>query len=269
MIGNLALGFYIIFTLLIPLKIKGSFIVQFYIIALLMTLLRIIEISFDVYDPNSQDWEYGYTDWSFYRVVAIMATLTCFVLGIQIISTMYQITLSIRVMVGDVDYLEGRKRRNYFYGFLVSLILGFVIVIVLACTERDFAIFKIKSTMFITFIVIFALLSAIFTVTICKLMQTMKKVSNEACFESEKSSILQQFFFFLVAFVTRTIFYSYELYLVLNDSPTTEESGEGFWTALVESILYIVWNVLPVSFVFFTHLRTFKAIKENKAKMQE
>ena len=38
---------------------------------------------------------------------------------------------------------------------------------------------------------------------------------------------------------------------------------------MAESILYVVWNVLPVSFVFFTHLRTFKAIKESKSKILE
>ena len=155
-----------------------------------MTLLRIIEISFFIYDPTNQDWEYSFTDWSFYRVVAIMATLSYIALGIQIISTMYQITLSIRVMVGDVEYLEGKKRRNHFYGFLISLILALVIMIVLANLEHGRGIFKIKSTMSITFIVIFALLSIIFTVTICKLMQMMQKVSSEACFESEKSSVL-------------------------------------------------------------------------------
>ena len=191
-----------------------------------MTLLRIIEISFFIYDPTNQDWEYSFTDWSFYRVVAIMATLSYIALGIQIISTMYQITLSIRVMVGDVEYLEGKKRRNHFYGFLISLILALVIMIVLANLEHGRGIFKIKSTMSITFIVIFALLSIIFTVTICKLMQMMQKVSSEACFESEKSSVLYQFFFFLVAFATRTLFYSYELYIILNDSPITEESRE-------------------------------------------
>ena len=155
-----------------------------------MTLLRIIEISFFIFDPTNQDWEYSFTDWSFYRVVAIMATLSYIALGIQIISTMYQITLSIRVMVGDVEYLEGKKRRNHFYGFLISLILALVIMIVLANLEHGRGIFKIKSTMSITFIVIFALLSIIFTVTICKLMQMMQKVSSEACFESEKSSVL-------------------------------------------------------------------------------
>ena len=71
-----------------------------------------------------------------------------------------------------------------------------------------------KSTMFVTFIVIFTLLSVIFTATICVLMKAMDKINDEKDFRREKRSILIQFFVFLVAFVSRAVFYSLELYLV-------------------------------------------------------
>ena len=71
-----------------------------------------------------------------------------------------------------------------------------------------------ESTMFVTFIVIFTLLSVIFTATICVLMKAMDKINDEKDFRREKRSILIQFFVFLVAFVSRAVFYSLELYLV-------------------------------------------------------
>ena len=71
-----------------------------------------------------------------------------------------------------------------------------------------------KSRMFVTFIVIFTLLSVIFTATICVLMKAMDKINDEKDFRREKRSILVQFFVFLAAFVSRAVFYSLELYLV-------------------------------------------------------
>ena len=105
MTGNLLFGSYIILKLLMPLKIKGSFIIAFYVVSFLMTILRILEVSFCIHNPDTQDWEYGYKGVTFFRIVAITATLSSFALGLVIISTMYQLALSIRVMVGDVDYL--------------------------------------------------------------------------------------------------------------------------------------------------------------------
>ena len=44
----------------------------------------------------------------------------------------------------------------------------------------------------------------------------------------------------------------------------TDDSGEEDLAALSECILYIPWNVLPVTFVYFTHMRTFRAIRKAK-----
>ena len=213
---NLIFGLYIIIKHLIPLKIKGTFIVSFYAASCFMTIMRIIELGYCIYDPSTQDWEYGYGGSTFYRVVAIIATLSSFGLGLLMISTMYQIALSIKVLVGDVGYQEGKKRRNCFYWMLLSLVVGFSLFIVLANIER-IDLFKMKSTMFITFIVIFSLLSIIFTATICILMKAMDKINDEKDFRREKLSILMQFFVFLVAFVSRAVFYSLELYLVKSE----------------------------------------------------
>ena len=135
MATNILFGLYIIFKHLILLKIKGTFIVSFYAVACLMTIARIIEVGYCIYDPSTQDWEYGYGGSTFFRVIAIIATLSSFGLGLLMISTMYQIALSIKVLVGDVNYLEGKKRRNRFYWMLLSLVVGFTLFIVLANIE--------------------------------------------------------------------------------------------------------------------------------------
>ena len=71
--------------------------------------------------------------------------------------------------------------------------------------------------MFVTFIIIFTLLSVIYTATICDLMKVMDKVNGEKEFKKEKISILLQFFFFLLAFVSTAVFYGLELYNLVSD----------------------------------------------------
>ena len=127
---------------------------------------------------------------TFFRIIAITATLSSLTLGLLIIGTMYQIALSIRIMVGDVEVYKGKTFRNRFYAVLLSLIIILTIIIIFANLREGQGFFKIKYTMFVTFIIIFTLLSVIYTATICLLMKVMDKVNDEKEFRKEKISIL-------------------------------------------------------------------------------
>ena len=127
---------------------------------------------------------------TFFRIIAITATLSSLTLGLLIIGTMYQIALSIRIMVGDVEVYKGKTFRNRFYAVLLSLIISLTIIIIFANLREGQGFFKIKYTMFVTFIIIFTLLSVIYTATICLLMKVMDKVNDEKEFRKEKISIL-------------------------------------------------------------------------------
>ena len=103
---------------------------------------------------------------------------------------------------------------------LLSLVISLTIIIIFANLRKGQGFFKIKYTMFVTFIIVFTLLSVIYTATICLLMKVMDKVNDEKEFRKEKISILLQFFFFLVAFVSRAVFYGLELYNLVSDDET-------------------------------------------------
>ena len=53
MIGNLIFALYITTKLLIPLKIKGSYIIAFYALSVFMTLIRIAEVGYCIYKPST------------------------------------------------------------------------------------------------------------------------------------------------------------------------------------------------------------------------
>ena len=53
MIGNLIFALYITTKLLIPLKIKGSYIIAFYALSVFMTLMRIAEVGYCIYKPST------------------------------------------------------------------------------------------------------------------------------------------------------------------------------------------------------------------------
>ena len=193
--------------------------------------------------------------------------MSSLLLGLIVITTMNQLVLSIKVLIGEVDQIRGKKLRNISNGVMISLVSVFIFFMLLAYITHNMGIFRLKSTMFWTFTIIFSLMSYMFLFSICLLMQALRKVSHEDCFRKEKTNIMLQFTFFLLAFATRAIFYTYELYLVSSTNHVeSDDSGEEHIAALLECILYIPWNVLPVAFVYYTHVRTFSAIRKAKQK---
>ena len=144
----------------------------------------------------------------------MIGTVSFFALGLLVVSTMFQIGVSIQVMLKDVASVTAKRMLCLFNGFLIILLLSFVVFIIAAYSEHGGGIFSMKSTLFWLFIITFSLLSIIFTLTIAYLTQVMRKINNEENFAREKRSILLQFLFFLIAFMSRAIFFGYELYQV-------------------------------------------------------
>ena len=66
-----------------------------------------------------------------------------------------------------------------------------------------------------------------------------------------------------MAFLSRAIYFGIELYKIYDvSSANDDETRQEFSAALTESILYIPWNVLPISFIYYTHYRTFSVMAE-------
>ena len=136
--------------------------------------------------------------------------------------------LSLKGLVGDIDHLRGKKLRNISNGIMVTIVVSFVFFIILSYATHNMGIFRLKSTMFWSFVITFSLVSYMFLFSICLLVHVMKKVSEEANFKREKRNIMLQFIFFLLAFATRAIFFTIELYLVeaTDFAEITDDSGE-------------------------------------------
>ena len=79
-------------------------------------------------------------------------------------------------------------------------------------------------------------------------------------FEKEKTSVKKQFWFFLLAYVTRVVFFGSVLLL----NPKVEE--ESFIETFAEAVLYIPWNAIPVAMILFEHFRTFKLVGKQRRR---
>ena len=104
---NLALATYILLRFIIPLKIKGVFIVQFYVVSVMLTIARICEVSSVIYDPHIDRWETKWAPLTFYRFSAMASIILFFAIGLLVTSTMFQIATSIQVMLGKHEPKKG------------------------------------------------------------------------------------------------------------------------------------------------------------------
>ena len=99
----------------------------------------------------------------------MIGTVSFFALGLLVVSTMFQIGVSIQVMLKDVASVTAKRMLCLFNGFLIILLLSFVVFIIAAYSDQGGGIFSMKSTLFWLFIITFSLLSVIFTLTIAYL----------------------------------------------------------------------------------------------------
>ena len=83
---------------------------------------------------------------------------------------------SIKVLVGDVEYVKGKKVRNITNGILIVIAVCFTFFVILAYATHNMGIFRLKTTMFWSFIIVFSLLSHIFLFSICVLMRALREV---------------------------------------------------------------------------------------------
>ena len=212
MVCNLVFAAFILLRLLIPLRIKGTFIVSFYVVSIFLTVMRLVEVSKMIADEQTLQWEFVYRELDFFRVCAIIATVSFFTLGLFVISTMFQIGVSIQVMIKDVESVTAKRILRLFNGFLIILQITFLVFIYLARSQQGAGRFAMKPTLFWLYTITFSLLSIIFTLTIIYLSRVMRRINDGENFTREKRSIFLQFLFFLIAFMSRAIFFGYEIY---------------------------------------------------------
>ena len=72
---------------------------------------------------------------------------------------------------------------------------------------------------------------------------------------------------FLLAFITRWVFFAALIISHLFYHKEGPETGETFNAALIELILYIPWNIVPVIFILYEHNRTFKNLFDHQNSM--
>ena len=108
----------------------------------------------------------------------------------------------------------------------------------------------------------YAFLTLVYTLMIAFIIKMINKLTTKSTnavhrrtFEKEKSSVKYQFWFFLLAYITRVAFFS----AVLALGP--DKRHESFTATFAEAILYIPWNVVPVATILYEHFRTFRMVQ--------
>ena len=156
MVINLILAAYILLRLIIPLKIKGVFIIQFYVVSMIMTALRFIESIGLIINPGAQRWEYKQnTSNNMFSYFSIAAAISFYALGCLVTSTMFQIAVSIRVMLQTITPQTAKRFKCIFNTFLfltIAAMLFFVIYGEIAEGLLDF-----RTGIFMIYVIVYAI----------------------------------------------------------------------------------------------------------------
>lgn len=84
-------------------------------------------------------------------------------------------------------------------------------------------------------------------------MQKLKQFSINKVLSPEKKSVRLQFYVFFIAFSIKAIYSAYWLITTFYQGITIGN----YITAVVYTILWIPWNIVPLSVVFYIHFKSF------------
>ena len=103
--------------------------------------------------------------------------------------------------------------------------------------------------MFFTLSSTYIILTTVYVIVIANLLKSLDKLCQDGM-ELQTKSVKRQFWFFLVGFLFKTLFYISELWLF---------KYYYFTGVIILDFISISWNITPIAFVLFEHHRTFKA----------
>ena len=179
-------------------------------------------------------------------------------LGFVVLVTMYQITVSIQLLYEEISVQAATKRRiifNTIAGFCVLFHISSTTAIYLVTTFGAVVVASLECGMTI-------LLTTVFCFVLTHFLKKLSKFKIRSSLSNEKRSVRKQFYVFFWAFSTKAIYSGYWLITIFYISNVTISN---YPTALVTTFMWIPWNILPISLVFYVHHKTYaKIMKSNR-----
>ena len=157
-------------------------------------------------------------------------------LGLIVLLTMLQITVSIQLLTVEISVAEANCRRWTLIVVSALIVLSYLTVETLVFVRPDIngvALYYLES-------IATAILAILFSVMI---FYFNRKVKLHGGLANERARIFSQFMVFFLAFTTKAAYCVYQV--VKEDRSIVDE--------FILLALWVPWHVLPSSFVFFTH----------------
>ena len=164
-------------------------------------------------------------------------------LGFQIVATMFQISLTLSLILNEISVAEASRRRFYFYLFLAVCMFLQILSLVLIFSYKSDA----RKKRYQLEVAAYSLLTTVYFLVFLLLNQKMSKL-DIGTIHADKISIKCQFGVFMFAFATRTLYYIAQIFANLEFN---------YSTALLEALFLIWWVIIPVTYMLFMHNRTF------------
>ena len=188
---------------LIPLKIKSMLLTLFYIIALVMNVARSFELIYYVLPSNGNPSLTGEVKIGLGQSIAdSIASVANVAMGCLFVATMYQISYSIKMIDNSMMKFEKAARRKcivYTLAALTALIFTVLQLVGFLCWENREKIGYFEMVVFYSF------LAVVYIWTMCHLRKSFEGLKGSNL-ETEKQSVLLQFFLFLLSYLTRIAF---------------------------------------------------------------
>ena len=162
---------YNLIQFLLPLKVRSPLLYLFYILAMIMTIFRIIELFYFVLTPHTRKLNLTIGCMLGQNIADGTATVANVALGCLFVATMYDISYSIKILNNPAVNMSQADRHKKFV-YAVAIIFTIIFGICLALSNNRIEMRRTYN--FCCLIVAYFILSIVYTWTLIQLRKAMK-----------------------------------------------------------------------------------------------
>ena len=176
-------------------------------------------------------------------------------LGWLVTATMFQLTVSIRVIFNLITQQKALKLKNivYIYAAIMSSAQIFWVISIPYIYHKNFD--RRSKAVSYAFIIDYLILTISYCGIIIYLCKTLQRMSNFGDFSEQHRDILIQFLVFLMAFISKLILQA--LFLI-----GAHFDWDSYTYYMMQIVSFIFVDIMPVTYMLYSHHKTYKISPE-------
>ena len=244
-----------IFAYVVKQKKRKTLVVIFYVFVLLQSIPSTVFFTCLSLQPNQDPFLFDTQGFKYYEFLEVIGSSATLALSWVVTVTMYQLSISIRVIFQILTPSEGKTRRMRMYIFAATMAsLQLLMILLTPCFPFPYRTWVITDVYYFSY----TTLILVYSTVVFLLFSTLNKMRD--FFKREYCVIKTQSTLFLIAFCSKLV-----LQLSFQIGGVMGWSNYAYY--MLQAISNFLVDLIPANFMLYAHHRTFREDKINEERV--